>query len=606
MKLRLEITAPGVDAHFDHAGPAVRIGRDPRSELPVQGEQVSWRHARLDLTAHGARLTDLGSTNGTFVNDRRVTTGAPVQVGDVIGLGATGPRLVVLELDLTEAEVECVRATPEGRPSATALRAASAPPVAVLTPAGTEEGVKEALTRTRRWPGVALATTAVVVLVAAGGYLLYRGGSGDTTSPDTGPTVLARQAYADHQVELVQVNERQSRGLTFDADEYPPGAVFSQTVAAELRPGANEVLLVEKNSFEQERAVQLWLGLRPASPPGQGLPKVKLTAVVNGTALAFDSIAPRGEALETETQAVTLAAGRRNVIRVRVENEGPGKADVKLQVSWRDDPTRVDLYVLALGISRYRQPGLKLSYAHRDAEELLTAFRTQQGKLFHKVHAALLCDGQATASAISAKLKWLRDTPREHDLAIITYAGHGDKHPASEQFYLLPSDFDPGPPDSPRELMATGALSWGNVWEDYLSRMKCRVVVIMDACHSGAITLPGLRKTPGRTGFDRGGVEGALRKFTQTRQKRGVVLIAACMKDQVAYEKAALGHGALTRAVLDCMREPRSEVLTLAGLLHYVQDRVPQLAGADQAVVVTQTGNVSYPHIPISVPPAPR
>jgi len=33
---------------------------------------VSRRHARLDRTAEGWRLTDLGSSNGTFVNGRRI------------------------------------------------------------------------------------------------------------------------------------------------------------------------------------------------------------------------------------------------------------------------------------------------------------------------------------------------------------------------------------------------------------------------------------------------------------------------------------------------------------------------------------------------------
>ena len=47
---------------------------------------VSRRHARLDRTAEGWRLTDLGSSNGTFVNGRRIAI-AMVTERDDIGIG---------------------------------------------------------------------------------------------------------------------------------------------------------------------------------------------------------------------------------------------------------------------------------------------------------------------------------------------------------------------------------------------------------------------------------------------------------------------------------------------------------------------------------------
>ncbi len=105
MKIHLHILfRPGEALTFEHRGPMVRIGRDPRGELVLEGEMsqlVSWNHAQIELRTTGARLSDLGSTNGTFVNDRRIAEWASVKVGDQIQLGHTGPTLKVIELDLS-------------------------------------------------------------------------------------------------------------------------------------------------------------------------------------------------------------------------------------------------------------------------------------------------------------------------------------------------------------------------------------------------------------------------------------------------------------------------------------------------------------------------
>lgn len=105
MKLRLQLILSPDDSHvFEHEGPSLRLGRDPELELPLGGEEchtVSWHHARIELTPRGAFLSDLGSTNGTLLNDRRVAVRTAVKVGDEIQLGHTGPLLKVLVIDLT-------------------------------------------------------------------------------------------------------------------------------------------------------------------------------------------------------------------------------------------------------------------------------------------------------------------------------------------------------------------------------------------------------------------------------------------------------------------------------------------------------------------------
>ena len=66
--------------------PSITVGRLPDNDVVLDDLLVSRRHARLDLTASGFRITDLGTGNGTYVNGRRVTE-AVLGPGDIIGIG---------------------------------------------------------------------------------------------------------------------------------------------------------------------------------------------------------------------------------------------------------------------------------------------------------------------------------------------------------------------------------------------------------------------------------------------------------------------------------------------------------------------------------------
>jgi hypothetical protein len=71
----------------------VDVGRAPSCALTVDDTYVSQHHARFFARDGGWYLEDMGSTNGTYLNDQRVTQPAEVHAGDVVRLGKT-----VLEL----------------------------------------------------------------------------------------------------------------------------------------------------------------------------------------------------------------------------------------------------------------------------------------------------------------------------------------------------------------------------------------------------------------------------------------------------------------------------------------------------------------------------
>ncbi|MDO3702203.1 FHA domain-containing protein [Micromonospora sp. C28SCA-DRY-2] len=68
------------------------IGRAPTVDVVLNDLHLSRRHAQVWLTPEGVSLADLGSTNGTWLNDRRITGVERLSDGDVLRLGRTELR----------------------------------------------------------------------------------------------------------------------------------------------------------------------------------------------------------------------------------------------------------------------------------------------------------------------------------------------------------------------------------------------------------------------------------------------------------------------------------------------------------------------------------
>jgi hypothetical protein len=71
----------------------VTVGREITNDIVINDQQVSRRHVRFVRTSRGVipnfAIEDLGSSNGTFVNQERLHGSKPLKDGDVIQLGDT-------------------------------------------------------------------------------------------------------------------------------------------------------------------------------------------------------------------------------------------------------------------------------------------------------------------------------------------------------------------------------------------------------------------------------------------------------------------------------------------------------------------------------------
>jgi len=94
---RLDETDEGAQAQEIFGGPEVIVGRSMASEYPIADETVSARHARFSYHHNHWWVEDFRSTNGTFLNDERVSVPTVIVSGDELRVGQ-----ISLLIEITE------------------------------------------------------------------------------------------------------------------------------------------------------------------------------------------------------------------------------------------------------------------------------------------------------------------------------------------------------------------------------------------------------------------------------------------------------------------------------------------------------------------------
>ncbi|MCP3852399.1 MAG: FHA domain-containing protein [Gammaproteobacteria bacterium] len=85
--MRLVLRFDGVDVQeFVLDKKDITIGRTSNNDIAIDNLAISGHHATVHGSGDGAVLEDMGSTNGTFVNDKKVSH-CNLNNGDIIGIG---------------------------------------------------------------------------------------------------------------------------------------------------------------------------------------------------------------------------------------------------------------------------------------------------------------------------------------------------------------------------------------------------------------------------------------------------------------------------------------------------------------------------------------
>ncbi|MFN2242556.1 MAG: FHA domain-containing protein, partial [Anaerolineae bacterium] len=74
------------DRRYDLAG-TINVGRSADNQIAIQDPTVSRHHAWIKAEGEEFLVFDVGSANGTFVNDERIEEPRRLESGDVVRFG---------------------------------------------------------------------------------------------------------------------------------------------------------------------------------------------------------------------------------------------------------------------------------------------------------------------------------------------------------------------------------------------------------------------------------------------------------------------------------------------------------------------------------------
>lgn len=96
----------GMDPISEYGDLPIFIGRDEDCEISLQDPLVSHRHATIELNNGRLQIRDLGSRNGTYLNDRQIETVESLTLSDLISVGRTRFTASLLKSKLQRKERE--------------------------------------------------------------------------------------------------------------------------------------------------------------------------------------------------------------------------------------------------------------------------------------------------------------------------------------------------------------------------------------------------------------------------------------------------------------------------------------------------------------------
>ncbi|MEJ2628952.1 MAG: caspase family protein, partial [bacterium] len=168
-----------------------------------------------------------------------------------------------------------------------------------------------------------------------------------------------------------------------------------------------------------------------------------------------------------------------SVIKIVAGNRFAASNPVYIHVKRKgvDNVYKPNLYVLSIGISEYKNMRYKLDYAASDAQSIIEIFKNQT-KLYQNISPVLKTNMQATRVDILNSIDWLINEATQKDVVIMFIAGHGINDGLNNYYFL---SFD-----SDIQSLRSTAVKWTE-FKDVITNLPSKVILFVDACHSGNI-----------------------------------------------------------------------------------------------------------------------
>ncbi len=300
------------------------------------------------------------------------------------------------------------------------------------------------------------------------------------------------------------------------------------------------------------------------------------------------------------TEKIKLNSGNNKIEISCLNEQGTESYRALINASYNEDVNR-NLYLLAFGVSKYKDPKLNLQYADKDAFDLEKVMQSYKGKGFENVYTKVLTNEQVTSKEIKNAKDFVKDA-KPDDVFILFIAGHGlhDTDPEATYYYLT-SNADL------KNLKGTAADF--ETIEDLLQGIPPRnKLFLMDACESGEID----EEDQGQmiaaatgAGIASRGFKSTTQPTTDNRQltakrsylyqkdryiyndlvrRSGAIVFSSSKGGELSYERSDIENGLFTESIMKALTTTEADkdgngIVSTDELRQYVSEQVAKASG---------------------------
>ncbi|HOJ63596.1 MAG TPA: caspase family protein, partial [Spirochaetota bacterium] len=318
-------------------------------------------------------------------------------------------------------------------------------------------------------------------------------------------------------------------------------------------------------------------------------PVESVTILLNGRVYTTIDLSSQNSLSKINLETVVELTDKTSLIAITAKNKfsvsNPVILSVEMEIPKREDVYyKPDLYVLSIGVSKYKNQELNLNFADKDAMAVVDAFLYQKGKLYNDVKYKLMINGDANRDNILNGLDWIYKSVTQKDVAVIFVAGHGINDDLGV-FYFLNHEAD-------IDNLRRTAVKWSD-FKDIVVNLPSKVLFLVDTCHSGNIM-----------GSRRG-----INDFTKAikdiiNSGTGQVIMTATTGNSYSYEDESWGHGAFTLSLINGLVKGEADynkdnIITIKELDLFVTTNVSKITeGLQKPTTIIPE---SVPDFPVSV-----
>ncbi|HQP25667.1 MAG TPA: PDZ domain-containing protein, partial [Smithellaceae bacterium] len=177
------------------------------------------------------------------------------------------------------------------------------------------------------------------------------------------------------------------------------------------------------------------------------------------------------DAVPGENEISVLAFNGNNTVQSRLKSVAFGSAL---------PPREPHLYILTVGIDKYKDQSINLKYARKDAEDIKSMLVRQSAGFYRpeNIHPQLIADSEATKHNIIGKIDTLAQLIKPGDGFVFFVAGHGVL--MQNQYYMLTHDY--------RGNVDEASLISSNEIVEMSKKIKSlNQLLVFDTCHAGGV-----------------------------------------------------------------------------------------------------------------------